>query len=195
VGCRSSREVPLPGGIARAQKACSLLSAGLIILAVIGLTGSAMAAESLCEPGSVRRPRINPHAIPAVASNPGMTVRVVTIQWLGHSSFLIVTSGGTTALTDPHPRHASPTVPDIVTISNEHPTHNHARSAPGSPRCCVGRRPMGNGSRSTSPSAILLLMACQAPVAMPSTSRCRILFSSFARKASASYIWAISGGY
>jgi L-ascorbate metabolism protein UlaG (beta-lactamase superfamily) len=87
----------------------------------------------------VRRPWINPHAIPAVASNPDTTLRVVTVQWLGHSSFLIVTPGGTTALTDPHPQHASPTVPDIVTISNEHPTHNQARSAPGSARVLRGQ--------------------------------------------------------
>jgi L-ascorbate metabolism protein UlaG (beta-lactamase superfamily) len=68
----------------------------------------------------------------------------VTIQWLGHSSFLIITPGGTTALTDPHSRHVSATAPDIVTISNEHPTHNQARSVPGSARVLRGQTPEGD---------------------------------------------------
>jgi L-ascorbate metabolism protein UlaG (beta-lactamase superfamily) len=117
--------------------------AGLVVLAVIGLASIAVASESLCEPGFVHRPGVNPRAIPAAAGNPDTAPRVVTIQWLGHSSFQIVTPGGTTALTDPHPQHPPPTVPDIVTISNEHPTHNQARSAPGSARVLRGRMPDG----------------------------------------------------
>ena len=138
-GYRLSRQVPMPGSVVRAQRICSRHLAGLIILAFISLASLAMAAESLCEPGFVRGPGSNPRAIPVAASNLDTTPRLVTIQWLGHSSFLITTPGGTAALTDPYPQHASPTVPDIVTISNEHPTHNQAGSVPGSARVLRGR--------------------------------------------------------
>jgi L-ascorbate metabolism protein UlaG (beta-lactamase superfamily) len=134
-----STEVPMPRSAARAWRGCSFHLSSLIILAVIGFAGLAVAAETLCEPGFVRRPRANPHAIPVAASNQDTMPRVVTIQWLGHSSFLIITPGGTAALTDPHSRHTSPTMPDIVTISNEHPTHNQAQSVPGSARVLRGR--------------------------------------------------------
>ena len=133
----------MPGSAARAQRTCSLHLSCLIILAVVSLAGLAVAAERLCEPGFVRRPVLNLRAIPVAASNPDTTPRMVTIQWLGHSSFLISTPGHTTALTDPHSRHASPTAPDIITISNEHPTHNQARSVPGSARILRGQTPEG----------------------------------------------------
>jgi L-ascorbate metabolism protein UlaG (beta-lactamase superfamily) len=97
-----------------------------------------VAVESLCEPGFVRVPESNPGAIPVAASNPDPTLRLVTIRWLGHSSFLITTSGATAAVTDPHPRHTAPLAPDIVTISNEHFTHNQAQSVPGNARVLRG---------------------------------------------------------
>jgi L-ascorbate metabolism protein UlaG (beta-lactamase superfamily) len=128
---------------ARARRACSLRLASLMILAVVGLASSAMAAESLCEPGFVQGPMSSPRAIPVAARNPDATPRVVMIQWLGHSSFLIITPGGTTAVTDPHSRHVSPTAPDVVTVSNEHPTHNQARSVPGNARVLRGRTSEG----------------------------------------------------
>jgi L-ascorbate metabolism protein UlaG (beta-lactamase superfamily) len=135
--------VPMPRRAGRAWRGCSFDLSSLIILAVIGFASLAVAAETLCEPGFVRGPRSSPRAIPVAASNPDTTPRVVTIQWLGHSSFLIITPGGTAALTDPHSRHTPPTVPDVVTISNEHPTHNQAQSVPGSARVLRGRTPDG----------------------------------------------------
>jgi L-ascorbate metabolism protein UlaG (beta-lactamase superfamily) len=129
--------------IARARRARSLHLSGLIILAIVCLASIAMAAESLCEPGFVQRPGTSLRAIPVAARHPDTTPRVVTIQWLGHSSFLIITPGGTTAVTDPHSWYASPVAPEIVTISNEHPTHNQARSLPGSARVLRGRTAEG----------------------------------------------------
>ncbi len=114
-----------------------------MLLAVFSLASLAVAAESLCEPGFVRRPESNRRAVPVAARNPDALPRVVTIQWLGHSSFLIITPGGTTAVTDPHTWHASPTTPDVVTVSNEHFTHNQVRSVPGSARVLRGRTPEG----------------------------------------------------
>jgi L-ascorbate metabolism protein UlaG (beta-lactamase superfamily) len=128
---------------ARAQRACSLCLCCFMILAVFSLASFAIAAESLCEPGFVRRPASDRRAIPVAARNPDAAPRVVTIQWLGHSSFLIITPGGTTAITDPHSWHASPTAPDAVTVSNEHFTHNQVRSVPGSARVLRGRTPEG----------------------------------------------------
>jgi L-ascorbate metabolism protein UlaG (beta-lactamase superfamily) len=128
---------------ARLQKACALHLSILTILAVISLAGLAMAAESLCEPGFVQRPVTNPRAIFVAAKNPDTTSRAVTIQWLGHSSFLIITPGGTTAVTDPHSWHLSPMTPDVVTVSNEHPTHNQVHSVPGRARVLRGRTPEG----------------------------------------------------
>jgi L-ascorbate metabolism protein UlaG (beta-lactamase superfamily) len=133
----------MPRSFSRGWRGSPLHLSGLLILAVASLAGLAMAAESLCEPGFVHGPTISPRAIPVAASTPEATPRVVTIQWLGHSSFLISTPGGTTAVTDPHSWHTSPTAPDVVTISNEHPTHNQARSVPGSARVLRGRTPDG----------------------------------------------------
>ena len=133
----------MPRSVARGRKACSLHLSSLVILAVVSSAGLAVAAESLCEPGFVRGPGPNLRAVPVAARNPEAPLRAVTIQWLGHSSFLIITPGGTTAVTDPHSWHASPTAPDLVTISNEHSTHNQARSVPGSPRVLRGRTPEG----------------------------------------------------
>ncbi|HSF29009.1 MAG TPA: MBL fold metallo-hydrolase [Candidatus Tectomicrobia bacterium] len=102
-----------------------------------------MAAESLCEPGFVQRPVSRPRAIFVAAGNPDTTAGAVTIQWLGHSSFLVITPGGTTAVTDPHSWHLSPMSPDVATVSNEHPTHNQVHSMPGRTRVLRGRTPEG----------------------------------------------------
>jgi L-ascorbate metabolism protein UlaG (beta-lactamase superfamily) len=124
-------------------KAYGLVLSALILMAVVSLAGLAAAAETMCEPGFVRRPTgtpaVVPVSLPLLAASPG----VVTVQWVGHSSFLIVTPAGTAALTDPNPWHPTPVAPDVVTISNEHPTHNQARSVPGSPRILRGHTPDG----------------------------------------------------
>jgi L-ascorbate metabolism protein UlaG (beta-lactamase superfamily) len=133
----------MPRSVPRVRRVCSLHLASLMILVVVSLGGIATAAESLCEPGFVRGPRSNLRPLPVAATSPEVSLRVVTIQWLGHSSFLIITPGGTTALTDPHSWQPSPLPPDIVTISNDHPTHNQARSVPGSARVLRGRTPEG----------------------------------------------------
>src|SRR5919109_1012864 len=114
-----------------------------LLLTLFGLSRLALAAESLCEPGLVHWRDSVPHAMRVSTRAADASTRVVTIQWLGHSSFLIVTPGGTTALTDPHPWHSPTVVPDVVTISNEHPTHNQARAMPGNPRVLRGRTPEG----------------------------------------------------
>jgi L-ascorbate metabolism protein UlaG (beta-lactamase superfamily) len=114
-----------------------------MMFVALSLAGSVLAAESLCEPGVVRGPEsiLRPTLVAVTAPDP--LSQMVTIQWLGHSSFLIITPGGTTAVTDPHSWKPSPQAPDIITISNDHPTHNQLRSVPGSPRVLRGRTPTG----------------------------------------------------
>jgi L-ascorbate metabolism protein UlaG (beta-lactamase superfamily) len=102
-----------------------------------------MAAERLCEPGFVHGPESILRPIPVAAMSPDATPRVVTIQWLGHSSFLITTPAGIMALTDPHSWQPSLLSPNVITISNDHPTHNQARSVPGSARVLRGHTPEG----------------------------------------------------
>jgi L-ascorbate metabolism protein UlaG (beta-lactamase superfamily) len=137
------KAVPIPGGLGRRWRGCSFYLSSLLILTAVCLAGFAMAAETLCEPGFVREPSTSQRVMPVTAGNVETTARVVTIQWLGHSSFLLITPGGTTALTDPHSWHVSPMPPDVVTISNEHSTHNQARSVPGSARVLRGRTANG----------------------------------------------------
>jgi L-ascorbate metabolism protein UlaG (beta-lactamase superfamily) len=133
----------MPKSVGHGRRVVSLRLCGLLILVVGALTNPGLAAESLCEPGFVQGPMSSPRAIPAAARGPDASPRVVTIQWLGHSSFLITTPGGTTAVTDPHSWHVSPMASDVVTVSNEHPTHNQVRSVPGSARVLRGRTPEG----------------------------------------------------
>jgi L-ascorbate metabolism protein UlaG (beta-lactamase superfamily) len=134
-----AKAVPIPGGLGRRYRGRSFYLSSLLILTTVGLASFAMAAETLCEPGFVQEPSLSRRVMPVAASDSETTARVMTIQWLGHSSFLLITPGGTAALTDPHAWHASPLPPDVVTISNEHSTHNQARSVPGSARVLRGR--------------------------------------------------------
>jgi Beta-lactamase superfamily domain len=121
-------------GLGRRWRGRSLHLSSLLILTAASLARFAMAAETLCEPGFVHKLSLSRRVMPVATSNSETTARIVTIQWLIHSSFLLITPGGATALIDPHSRHVSPMVPDIVTISNEHSTPNQAHSVPDSAR-------------------------------------------------------------
>jgi beta-lactamase family protein len=71
----------------------------------------------------------------------------MTIEWLGHSTFEMVSSKGTRVLTDPHgafdlPR---PTLPQhIVTTSHRHGPHSSVHMAPGTPVILHGLTPSGD---------------------------------------------------
>jgi L-ascorbate metabolism protein UlaG (beta-lactamase superfamily) len=133
-----AKAVPIPGRLGRHWSGRSFHLFSLLILTAVCLASSAMAAESLCEPGFVQEPSTSQRVMPVAASNAETIARVMTVRWLGHSSFLLITPGGATALTDPHSWHVSPMPPDVVTISNEHSTHNQAHSVPGSARVLRG---------------------------------------------------------
>lgn len=128
----------MPRRVEHARNSRIVVPLSLILLAMVSLARLAMAAEPLCEPGFVHRPSARPKVTSAAFSIPAASPGVVTIQWMGHSSFLIVTPVGVAVLTDPHTWHPTPVTPDVVTISNEHPTHSQTRSVPGNPRTLRG---------------------------------------------------------
>ncbi len=84
---------------------------GAVLLAVTASTG----AIAKCLPMAGLQPGIILAALPAEGS--------VRLTYLGHSSFLIETPGGVSAVTDYNGVNRPPTPPDIVTMNNAHSTH------------------------------------------------------------------------
>ncbi len=72
-------------------------------------------AVAKCLPMAGLQPGIIRAALPAEGS--------VRLTYLGHSSFLIETPGGVTAVTDYNGVNRPPTPPDVVTMNNAHGTH------------------------------------------------------------------------
>ena len=68
-----------------------------------------------CFPSAALQPRLIPAALAGDAS--------VELTFLGHSTFLIESRGGTTAVTDYNGYIRAPVTPDIVTMNNAHGTH------------------------------------------------------------------------
>ena len=87
--------------------------AALLALAVLLI--SAAPAVAKCLPIAGLQPRVIPAALP----EPG-TLR---LTFLGHSSFLIESAGGVTAVTDYNGWVRAPQPPKIVTMNNAHDTH------------------------------------------------------------------------
>jgi L-ascorbate metabolism protein UlaG (beta-lactamase superfamily) len=87
----------------------------------LALAPSGAAIASGCFPVAVLEPRLIPLAYRTAAALPaGATAR---LTFLGHSSFLLETAGGATAVTDFNAYLQPPFVPDIVTMNNAHDTH------------------------------------------------------------------------
>ncbi len=98
-----------------------LVLRALIALAVLSLGPAAAAAQ--CLPMVQGEPRIIPAALPKAGD--------VRLTYLGHSSFLIESAGGATAVTDYNGVHRAPFTPDIVTMNNAHSTHFSEAIEPG----------------------------------------------------------------
>ena len=92
------------------------LAAGLAALATLGTAASALAQ---CFPIATMPAQPTLAAFQPTALAAG-TVR---LTFLGHSSFLIESAGGATAVTDFNGMIISPQMPDLVTMNNAHSTH------------------------------------------------------------------------
>jgi L-ascorbate metabolism protein UlaG (beta-lactamase superfamily) len=71
------------------------------------------------------------------------TPRQVTFTWYGQACFLITTPQGTRILTDPIElkdyRVPKDVIPDVVTVSHNHPDHNAVGTVTGSPEVVYGQ--------------------------------------------------------
>ncbi|MEZ5931869.1 MAG: MBL fold metallo-hydrolase [Alphaproteobacteria bacterium] len=85
--------------------------AAVWLLAVL----SAGSSVAQCLPMVQAEPWVIPAALPKEGD--------VRLTYLGHSSFLIESAGGATAVTDYNGVHKAPFAPDIVTMNNAHSTH------------------------------------------------------------------------
>jgi L-ascorbate metabolism protein UlaG (beta-lactamase superfamily) len=104
------RSAPRGGAIGR------WLAAGLGALWALGAATSALAQ---CFPIAMAPAQPMPAAFQPTALAAG-TVR---LTFLGHSSFLIESAGGATAVTDFNGMIIPPQTPDLVTMNNAHSTH------------------------------------------------------------------------
>lgn len=87
------------------------------------LVANAGGAVAQCLPMVQADPWVVPVALPEAGA--------VRLSYLGHSSFLIESSGGAAAVTDYNGVHRAPFAPDIVTMNNAHSTHFSEIIEPG----------------------------------------------------------------
>ena len=89
-------------------------------------------AEAICNPAFVRRLSPERDLVQArgiAASQLGD----YTLQWFGHSSFLIQSGTGVRVVTDPNFNVTPGIEADAITVSNDHFTHNNVGAVGGSP--------------------------------------------------------------
>jgi len=97
----------------RALRPLRLIAFCLLSFAM--LIGAVSQAVAKCVPIAGLQGGFMKAALPAVGT--------VRLTFLGHSSFLIETPGGVTAITDYNGIHRADELPDIVTMNNAHETH------------------------------------------------------------------------
>jgi L-ascorbate metabolism protein UlaG (beta-lactamase superfamily) len=111
--------------------------ARLALLAVLML-GPGQALAVGCFPTAGIASRLVLAALPEGAS--------VQLTFLGHSSFLIETAEGATAVTDYNDYVRAPVTPDIVTMNNAHSTHYSNHVEPGVRHILRGWNPAGGAA-------------------------------------------------
>ena len=94
-----------------------------------------------CEPGLVEYQPFKLSLTPVAYRPVGTGPAVVTLEWIGHSSFLLTSPGGVHLLTDPNELHPPSMLPDAVTVSNLHITHRGISGVPGTPQIFWGILP------------------------------------------------------
>lgn len=80
---------------------------------------------------------------PAPSPSPTPAPAKATLQWFGHSTYLLTSSAGTKVLIDPMGEQVGYTIPtlkgvDVVTVSHEHADHNNLAMAADSPTVLRG---------------------------------------------------------
>lgn len=122
-----------------------LLLFWLCLLGSLSPAGGATGVElGPCEPGLVRHRHEDARLVLAAApGQPEPPADTASLEWLGHSSFLLTSPQGVRVLTDPNGLHPVPTTPDLVTVSNLHGTHTAVRQVPTAPRVLWGINPDG----------------------------------------------------
>lgn len=110
----------------------------LLVGGLLSIGGQALAAG--CFPVARNEPGIVPVAFRQAAIPAGSTVQ---ISYLGHSSFLIETGKGVTAVTDFNGYNRPPFTPDIVTMNNAHSSHYTSNPDPGIKHVLRGWNPAG----------------------------------------------------
>jgi L-ascorbate metabolism protein UlaG (beta-lactamase superfamily) len=93
-----------------------------------------------CFPIANWHPKIVPTAFQMAAIPDGATVQ---ISFLGHSSFLLETAEGVTAITDYNGYVRPDITPDVVTMNNAHSSHFTAHPDPAIPHVLHGWNPAG----------------------------------------------------
>ena len=86
-----------------------------LTLAALALLLAVGSAAAKCLPIAGAQPKVIPAALPAPGS--------LRLTFLGHSSFLIESAEGVSAVTDYNGWIRPPVVPDVVTMNNAHDTH------------------------------------------------------------------------
>jgi L-ascorbate metabolism protein UlaG (beta-lactamase superfamily) len=102
------------------------------------LVGAGQAAAMGCFPSASLEPRVIPAALPAGAS--------LQLTFLGHSSFLIETAGGSTAVTDYNDGIGTPITPNVATMNNAHSSHYSNYPNPGIEHVLRGWNPEGGSA-------------------------------------------------
>jgi L-ascorbate metabolism protein UlaG (beta-lactamase superfamily) len=110
----------------------------LVAAVLFGLLLPGTAAAMGCFPSAGLAPGMVRVALSSDAS--------VELTFLGHSTFLIESRGGTRAVTDYNAYVRSPVTPDIVTMNNAHDTHYTDFVEPGVQHILRGWSPTGGAA-------------------------------------------------
>jgi L-ascorbate metabolism protein UlaG (beta-lactamase superfamily) len=94
----------------------------LSLIAGFGVGLAAKSALAACLLGMVEHSPLL-HFAAVSATNGAVPAKHVRVTYIGHSSFLIETPGGASAVTDYNGIHVPASVPDIVTMNNSHDSH------------------------------------------------------------------------
>lgn len=104
----------------RKPHAAALRLFGLLIGLCVGL--AAQISFAACQLGMVRQAPLL-HFAAATPGDAAIPAKHVRVTYIGHSSFLIETPGGASAVTDYNGIHVPARLPDVITMNNSHDSH------------------------------------------------------------------------